>query len=370
MERKLARVEKIEWIRPIEDADQIELCGVLGWQCVITKKDKFKEGDKIIYIEVDSVLPEKPEFEFLRSRNFRIKTIKLKKQLSQGLVLPLPIEWKHYDIGTDLTENLGIVKYLSPSEQSELKREIDKIKLEKNKFKKFMMRYSWFRKLFLSRTKKLGFPYWVSKTDEERLQNIPYVLEQFKGRKCYITEKIDYQSVTFTGKMITRFNGILGKLLPKKYKFIVCSRNLVNNDKSSLYWKIAEKYKIEAILKKHPTLSIQGEQGDINVQKNKYKINEPTLWVFNIIDHENNYHFNDDEIVEFCSNNGLTPVPLISKEVISDTDVNNWIERSKGYSSLNKNTLREGIVVRVTENGKKDLSFKVINPDFLLKYDG
>ena len=91
--------------------------------------------------------------------------------------------------------------------------------------------------------------------------------------------------------------------------------------------------------------------------------------MFNIIDHENNYQFDYNEIVEFCSNNGLTPVPLISEEIISDTDVNNWIEKSKRYSSLEKSILREGIVVRIIENGNKELSFKVINPDFLLKYN-
>ena len=149
MERKLAHIEIIESLTSIQGADKIEVAQVLGWQCVV-KKDEFKVGEKIIYIEVDSIVPEKPEFEFLRDRKFRIKTIKLKGQVSQGLVLPLKflnggyVDHRSYSIGEDVTQRLGIVKYLSPSEQSELQKQEEKIKLEKNKLKKFMMRYSWF----------------------------------------------------------------------------------------------------------------------------------------------------------------------------------------------------------------------------------
>ncbi len=196
MERKLAHIEIIESLTSIQGADKIEVAQVLGWQCVV-KKDEFKVGEKIIYIEVDSIVPEKPEFEFLRDRKFRIKTIKLKGQVSQGLVLPLKflnggyVDHRSYSIGEDVTQRLGIVKYLSPSEQSELQKQEEKIKLEKNKLKKFMMRYSWFRRLFLSKKKKSEFPYWVAKTDEERIQNIPNVLRQFKDYEVYVTEKID-----------------------------------------------------------------------------------------------------------------------------------------------------------------------------------
>ena len=93
------------------------------------------------------------------------------------------------------------------------------------------------------------------------------------------------------------------KLLKKlfiKHQFIVCSRNLTNNDKNSLYWKIAKKYNLEQILRENPTLTIQGEQGDTKVQGNKYGIKEPKMWVFNIIDHERNYHYNIKELSSFC----------------------------------------------------------------------
>lgn len=211
-------------------------------------------------------------------------------------------------------------------------------------------------------------------------QNIPHVLEQFKNEEVYVTEKIDYQSVTFTGKMIPNEIPVIGKFLPKKFKFIVCSRNFTTNNKSSLYWKIAEKYNIEQILKNHPTLTIQGEQGDTKVQGNKYGIKEPTMWVFNIIDHEKNYHYNYSEMQEFCGKYNLNIVPLLSisymqnvgsyfpKLIELGSTVQELVEFSKGKSVL-ADIPREGIVVRCIKNGQKLLSFKVINPEFLLKYE-
>ncbi len=217
------------------------------------------------------------------------------------------------------------------------------------------------------------------------IQNIPQVIEQFKDKEVYVTEKIDYQSATFTGKMVPRFSGILGKLIPlKKYQFVVCSRNSTTNDENNLYWKIAKKYNIEQILKDNPTLTIQGEQGDINVQGNKYGITEPTMWVFNIIDYETGYHYNAMEIRNFCNKYNLQTVPFLSFEEFNyghcgarrftgklselGSTVQELVEFSKGKSVINPNVEREGVVVRCIENGKKILSFKVINPNFLLKY--
>lgn len=380
MERKLAHIERISWIKPIKDADKIELCGILGWQCVIAKKDNFKIGDKVIYIEIDSIVPEKPEFEFLRDRKFRVRTVKLRGEISQGLVIPISYlsNFSKYDIGDDVTEVLGIVKYLSPSEREEFEQEERKVHNEKNKLKKYMMRYSWFRKLVLSKTKKTGFPDWVSKTDEERIQNVPQLLSYFKNYRVYVTEKIDYQSVTFTGKMFRKYPK-LGKLSPKKFVFVVCSRTITNNDKNSLYWKIARKYNIEQILKENPTLTIQGEQGDTKVQGNKYGIKEPTLWVFNIIDHERKYHYDYDEMRAFCERYGLgvvyrIPIKVDGEMIINPllselgTTVSEIVERAKG-KSLIADIPREGIVVRCIDNGQKILSFKALNPDFLLKYE-
>lgn len=388
MERSLAHIETISWIKPIEGADKIELCGVLGWQCVIAKKDNFKVGDKIIYVEIDSVMLPKPEFEFLKDRNYRVKTIKLRGMVSQGLVLPLsslngncksPDE---YSIGEDVTELLGVTKYLTPSERNELYQEEKVIKNGKNKLKKFMMKYSWFRKLVFKKKQSNEFPSWFSKSDETRIQSLNWdkFYEAFKDKEVYITEKVDGQNSNFTSTYIPNNIPIIGKYLPKKWQFIVASRNLINNDKDSLYWKVARKYNIEQILKENPTLTIQGEQCDTKVQGNKYKVTEPMFWVFNIIDHEKNYHYSIEEMQVFCQNYNLNLVPILNNTVKGSKDnifpklsdigstVEDFLEFSKGKSIL-ADIQREGVVIRCIENGKKLLSFKVINNDFLLKYN-
>ena len=371
MERKLATIQRIISIDAIPGADMIEKATILGWEVVIGKKENLKVGDLVVYIEVDSVLPDKPEYEFLRNRKFRIRTIKLKKQVSQGLVLPLSVLTNNKQVqeGDDVTDILEITKYLTPYERSEISNQERLAALEKNRVVKFMMRYSWFRKLRKKKT-VASFPYWVSKTDEERIQNLPHILQQFKDATVYVTEKIDYQSVTFTSKLLPQYPGWLGRILPKKQKFIVCSRNLMNEDKNSLYWKIAEKYCIQDILKYNPTITIQGEQGSTSVQGNKYQIEGPELWVFNIIDHATGRYYDHQEMYDFCNNWGLQMVPLLNICLLSElgSTVREIVEYSKGKSVINKNINREGIVVRCIKNGQKITSWKCINPDFLLQY--
>ena len=125
-ERKLAHIEIIEELREIPGADKIEVAKVLGWECVV-KKGEFKKGDIVVYVEVDSIMPDKPEYEFLRDRKFRIRTIKLKGQVSQGLVLPCPSSLGF--VGDDVTDILGITKYLSPSDCMMVERALDSKRL-------------------------------------------------------------------------------------------------------------------------------------------------------------------------------------------------------------------------------------------------
>ena len=109
--RKLASVEVIDKLEPIPNADRILKATVKGWECVVSKSDNFQVGDKIIYIEVDSILPARPEFSFLKERKYRVRTIKLRKQISQGLILPLSYLKGNYEVGDDVTKELGIKKY-------------------------------------------------------------------------------------------------------------------------------------------------------------------------------------------------------------------------------------------------------------------
>lgn len=205
--RKLAHIEKIEWKRPIEGADRIELVGVLGWQC-IAKKDEFKVGDYCIYIEIDSIVDkDNPDFAFLENKHYKIKTMKMKGVLSQGIVFPLSIlKGQIYKLGDDVTDELKIKKIEDEIPKQREVNPLDKLrqrhkKLCKNKVFKWFMKFKWFRviafKLLIPKKKPKNFPDWITKTDETRLQNIPSVLETYKGKPMVSTEKLDGTSTSF-----------------------------------------------------------------------------------------------------------------------------------------------------------------------------
>ena len=147
MDRKLASVQKIIDISPIEGADRIEVATVLGWKCVIAKKDNFNVGDLVVYFEIDSILPDLPMFEFMKDRKYKVKTIKLRKQISQGLVMPLSIlpdkNWKE---GDDVTSVLRVTKHDPQAEQEERENNIKKSQLER-----WLRKQKWYKKLFPKR---------------------------------------------------------------------------------------------------------------------------------------------------------------------------------------------------------------------------
>lgn len=361
--RKLAHVEKVVAIRPIDGADNIEVAQVLGWECIVQKSESLKPGDLVVYVEVDSIMPEKPEYEFLRPRKFRIKTIKLRKQISQGLVLPLSVLPGNLvcEEGSDVTDILGIRHYDPESPLNEKEAEFK----PQNRFLKFLLKFWICRKIILPfiRKPKGVWPAWVVKTDEPRIQNMPSVLERYQDKRFYVTEKIDYQSVTFFSRNV-KIAGVLSKKI-----FGVCSRNQwIKTENDSLYWKIARKYDLENIFKiDGRELTIQGEQGDTSVQKNKYGIKEPRFWVFNIIDNRTGRHFDLVEMENFCSVNGLEMVPILDRDFKLPLTVDEMVKYSIGKSVLNPKVEREGVVVRLIENGQKIVSFKSISPQFLLK---
>ena len=134
--RKLASIQKVLEVNPIPKADAIEVIKVLGWEIVV-KKGEFQVGDNVVYIEIDSIVPDKPEFEFLRDRKFRVRTIKLRGQVSQGICFPLNILPKgNYKEGDDVTEVIGIKKY-DPQGDAERKLAEQKIETSNNNIHKF-----------------------------------------------------------------------------------------------------------------------------------------------------------------------------------------------------------------------------------------
>ena len=190
MARKLASVQEIVDIRPIEKADAIEVAQVLGWECVVRKDEKYSIGEKVVYIEVDSILPDKPEFAFLKDRKFRIRTIKLRGQVSQGLILPLSVlPVGNYKEGCDVTGLLEVRKY-DPQAEAEQKLAEEKLRHSKNKVSKFLSRYPWYRRLIF-KPKKDRFPGFIKKTDEPRIQLFPNICDEDYKDKVFETKPLE-----------------------------------------------------------------------------------------------------------------------------------------------------------------------------------
>lgn len=378
MARKLVSIQKILNIEPIEGADKIEKLTVLGWHVVASKSEGHKIGDLVVYIEIDTQLPELPIFEFLKDRKYRVKTIKLKGQVSQGLVIPLKEIEKNFNVdisklkeGEDITSIIGATKY-DPELEAENKLAEQQMNNNKNPIHKFFMKYKWYRTIYkkIIPIETKGFPSWIKKTDEERIQTLPELFEEAKANKWrfYTTEKVDGQSGTFFLKK----DKILG-IFPK-YDFGVCSRNLrLNNPNNSSYWTVAKKYDMENLLKsimkqfKAETVVLQGEVLGTGIQQNKYHIDGYKLMVFNLI--INGKHYNTDEIQNILTKNdstkSLTTVPILEYMVPLKDSIDEMVEDAKGKSQL-YDTLREGKIWR-TDPSVRRISFKVINPDFLLK---
>jgi len=360
MARQLASIQKIINIEPIEGADAIEKATVLGWQVVIAKKDNFKIGDMAIYIEIDSIMPEKPEYEFLRQRKFRVRTIKLRNTISQGLILPLSVLPKgNYHEGKDVTELLAVRKY-DPQAEIEQRLFDEKNAREKNKIKKLLGKMKWYRKLFGK--KREGFPSFIKKTDEDRIQLFPDICEDEKDTTFQVSEKIDGQSGTY---FLVKSKGWFGKT---KFVFGVCSRNLLlRKPDNSSYWSIARKYNIEQVLKnlidKSNYAILQGEIIGTNIQGNKYKVSDYEFFAFNLIFSDQKP--DNDLAKSILEWHAIKFVPLLDNNLKLKSTIQDMVEYSNGKSQIS-DTLREGVVVR---NYEKGISFKIVSPEFLLKYN-
>jgi len=371
--RKLASIQVISSLKPIEGADRIVCATILGWECVVKKDEGHKVGDLIIFIEPDSILPEKPEFEFLRERKFRVKTIKLRKQISQGLVMPLSILPSDHRInleeGVDVTEILQIRKH-----DSQLKEENDLVQSQKNRspILRFFMNFSIFRYIYFKLFGKIKGNWpdeYVQKTDETRIQVCARKLMEHYNEEWYIGEKLDGQSFTaFT--YLQKAWGLWRK------SFGICSRNLwLKSRGKNNYWKMAEKYALEQrLIDCKGNIVIQGEICGPGIQGNKYNLAERKLYVFNVF--RDGIMFSLADMESFCNCSGLQTVPILNRSFIPSRDigegkevsevVKHMVELSQGDSQLLKRK-REGIVVRLKSNPR--ISFKVINPYFLLEED-
>ena len=359
MPRKLASVQTVTELRPIEGADRIELASVLGWH-VIVKKDEFKAGDKCVYVEIDSVLPEQPQFEFLRSRGFRIRTMKMRGVLSQGIAFPLSIlPPGDYFEGDDVTEVLGVTQY-EPA--MDVERPAKERPPKHPKAAKFLMRFKWYRDR-LDKKQSRAFPDFIGKTDEVRIQSAPFLLED--KTPYIVTEKLDGQSGTYA---LVYHKRRLPFLKPKE-EYIVCSRNvrLFSRDDSN-YWRVSDEYRIRDALRRLQKrfgtewVAVQGEIIAPNVQKNKYGVLSPMFFVFNVITPFG--RLGSVEAEKEAGKVGLSFVPILDEDFRLPDTVDEMVKYADGVSMINA-TPREGVVVR-SADGR--ISFKAVSNEFLLKW--
>jgi RNA ligase (TIGR02306 family) len=340
MERKLATVRRIKEILPIEGADRIELAVVDGWKVVVAKDVQHKVGDLVIYCEIDSFLPIREEFEFLRKSSykkmgdqegFRLRTAKMKGQISQGLILPIfvlnPPDTNIYVQpfeGLDVTEMLDIVKYEPPIPAN------------------------------LAGKVKGLFPSFLIKTDEERVQNIAveYSALCFQSKhQFYVTEKLDGSSATFYIN-----NGEFG----------VCSRNLeLLETEDNSFWKVARELKLEENLRAlGKNICLQGELIGEGIQGNPYGIKGQTIRFFSVYQIDSRTRLGIKDLKDICFMIGLQTVPILESNFLLPNTIEEMLQYAEGKSALNPKTEREGVVVRSLDG---TISFKAISNKFLLK---
>ena len=343
--RKLASIQRIWKIEPIEGADRIELAFVLGWQCVVNK-GQFQPMDSAVYFEIDSFLPIREEFEFMRASSyrktdimgegFRLRTMKFRGQISQGLLLPVtqfPEISADTEIGADVSELLGVRKW-----------EIEE-------------------KATTGGTVIGTLPIDVPHTDETRVQAEPELIQEFTGLEYYISTKMDGSSHSVSldddGFHVTGHN--------YEYK----------DDGSSAFYELVKKLDVENRMQKFYTenglhlFTIQGELCAPGIQQNRLKLTKPEWYVFTI--REDGKRVGLTRMQEICKELELQTVPI--EEVDTDLPskyptVEALLERADG--EYPKGGKKEGIVIRPTEPVYSErisasLSMKVVSNKYLLK---
>ena len=343
--RKLASIQRIWKIEPIDGADKIELAHVLGWQCVVNK-GQFQPMDIGIYFEIDSFLPVREEFEFMRSSSykktdimgegFKLRTMRFRGQISQGLLLPVsqfPEIPSTVEVGDDVTELLGVRKW-----------EIEE-------------------RATTGGTVIGTLPYDIPHTDETRVQENPELIDAFAGLEYYISTKMDGSShsigIDENGFHVTGHN--------YEYK---------DDGASSFYNLVKErKYqeRVEALVKDLglKTLTIQGELCAPGIQRNRLRLAKPEWYVFTI--RENGKRVGLNRMLELCKMLDFVHVPIEEVDIDLPSkypSVEALLERADGeYPNGGK---KEGIVIRPTEPVfcpliSASLSMKVVSNKYLLK---
>ena len=377
--RKLVTIRQISNIFPINGADRIEVAVVDGWE-VIVRKGEFSVGDYILYFEIDSFIPQnvapflvknnKPQW-FYQKPGTRLRTIKMRGQISQGLIMPLStlkdtgapddfIKNPEKNINRDVSSFLNVIKYEREEvESSNYGKSLDSIT-------------------------KHPFPSDIQRTDQERVQNLAKTINSPETVEYSFeaTEKLDGTSCTIC--------------LRKNNELDVCSRNtkLYNEGQDTVYGFIAKKYDLKNRLRKYKfldkvldflhfrsfikpvtfcglyNLAFQGEIIGPKIQCNKYKLNEPDFFVYDIYDVDRQEYLPPADVRTLCNVVGLKHVPVISDHYnITGLTVDDIVKSADGTTHVGNNPVlnREGLVFKSNTVGKKRVSFKAISNKFLLK---
>ena len=340
LERELATIQTVINVRPHSNADKLVLVDILGWQ-VCERPNVVKPGDLVVYFEIDSMIPANVAWlpEPVKNRvkpgedYCRVRTIKLRGEISQGLIvkvtdqLPIdnPVE------SQNVTAQLGIKKY----KPSRLRVPGGPNQRKESDCEKFPTEL-------------------LPKTEEYRIQSRPQYLKLMAEKPWYASLKYDGTSATY---------------LMYNNDFKVCSRNYVRerpiNVNDCIYWLIANEYDLETKLA-GKNVAVQGEICGPTIQKNHLGLRYPQLYVFTVTDLDTKKRYTLDQMLEFCSSTGLSPVMIVDHgTTFQFKSIPKLLKKSEGKYPGTKNE-REGLVYRTMD---QSLSFKVINNKFLLKHE-
>lgn len=383
--RELAYIVKVLETKELPNYTNVHYIRILEWWCVAPKD--IKVGDLVVYFEIDSLLPSNDtRFAFMEKRKFIVKTLKLCKVVSQGLVLSLSDfpELKDCKEGDFVTAKLKVTLYEDNPIKDMPRAKVDAFSKAKDRHKKFfnfpvvkwLMRFYWFRwlckKAFITKKDKITWPTWLPKTNQERIQNLPNL---FNGEehKWIITEKVDGMSSSYfldekNNYFVGSHNIIVYSSLDKDSEKVTDGSKYV---KSNVWVEMSDKYNIKDILikikeeYKLKTIAIQGETYGAGIQKRDYSLknNNHDFVVFHIL--FNGVRVSIEKLVEICKKHSLPHVQVFDWEYTMPCSIEKVIEDINNKKSAIDNKEIEGFVF-YSKDGL--FSFKCVSPDYLIKY--
>ena len=327
---KVATVEKVLSIIDHPNADALQIANILGWN-VVCKKNECKVGDLVAFVNIDSIVKPHAEFSFLESKSYRIRPVKIRGQMSQGLLIPIrnlekfgKVDWANLSEGDDISEILGATHY---------EKKIPS-KVEGNT--------------------KGKFPSFLIRTDENNLRNYPEALKEIEGKEVYITKKIDGCSATY---------------FVRNCNFGVCSRSLELHPDENAFWSIVKKYDLAYKMLNLPhNIAIQGEIYGPNIQNNPLKVKELAFAAYNLFYINGSSYGSYDELTTICEDFQIPQTEVVYCGIMKFS-LKELIELANNQYYSN-NVPCEGIVIRTTEPvsskiiGINRWSAKVLNENY------